>query len=153
MTHPQIPAIKELLKPIAENFDLQLVEVVFQTNKQPPVLRIDIQSNTGDTGLADCEKMSREIESQLDSESLMDTAYVLEVSSPGVSNVLSSDREFNSFKGFPVIVETKEPYKKLKRWQGRLQGRDNDAVHIHKKGKKISIPRNLISIVSIDEGA
>ena len=35
MTHPVVPQIIELASPLAANLNLELVDVVFQTNKTP----------------------------------------------------------------------------------------------------------------------
>ena len=59
MTHPVIPAILELAQPIARGLGLEVVDAVFQTNKRPPTLRIDIRNLQQDTGLKDCEALSR----------------------------------------------------------------------------------------------
>ncbi|MDJ0548531.1 MAG: ribosome maturation factor RimP, partial [Microcystis sp. M49637_WE12] len=59
MTHPLIADLLHLATPIAENLGLEVVDIVFQTNKRPPVLRVDIRNLAGDTGLEDCEQMSR----------------------------------------------------------------------------------------------
>ena len=151
MTHPLVPQIVELASPLARKLNLELVAVVFQTSKAPPVLRVDVRNLTGDTGLEDCEQMSRILEAQLDADEIIPGAYVLEVSSPGIDRILTSDRDFVSFKGFSVIVNTTEPYKKRTQWQGTLQGRDEDAVYINQKGRKTAIPRDLIATVEFDE--
>jgi ribosome maturation factor RimP len=151
MTHPLVPQIFNLASPLAQKLNLELVDVVFQTNKTPPVLRVDVRNLTGDTGLEDCEQMSRILEAQLDADEIIPSAYVLEVSSPGIARILTSDRDFISFKGFSVIVNTVEPYKKRTQWQGTLQGRDEDAVYINQKGRKTAIPRDLVNTVEFDE--
>lgn len=151
MTHPLVPQIVDLASPLAQKLNLELVDVVFQTNKTPPVLRVDVRNLTGDTGLEDCEQMSRILEAQLDADEIIPSAYVLEVSSPGIARTLMSDRDFVSFKGFSVIVNTSEPYKKRTQWQGTLQGRDEDAVYINQKGRKTAIPRDLVDTVEFDE--
>ena len=104
MTHPLIPQIIDLATPIAQEMGLEIVDVVFQTNKRPPVLRVDIRNTIGDTSLNDCEKVSRALESILDERAIMPGAYVLEISSPGISRYLSSERDFIAFKGFEVKV-------------------------------------------------
>lgn len=57
--------------------------------------------------------------------------FLLEVSSPGLSNRLQSDMDFAAFKGFPVTVETTEPFKKKSSWDGTLVGRDSEFVTIN----------------------
>ena len=151
MTHPLVPQIVDLASPLAGELNLEIVNVVFQTNKTPPILRVDVRNLTGDTGLEDCEQMSRILEARLDTEEIIPGAYVLEVSSPGIARILSSDRDFVSFKGFSIIVNTVEPYKGRTQWQGTLQGRDEDAVYINQKGRKTAIPRDLVATVEFDE--
>ena len=151
MTHPLIPQIVDLASPIAEKLNLEIVDAVFQTNKNPPVLRIYVRNLSQDTGLEDCEQMSRDLETQLDATAVIPGAYVLEVSSPGISPMIHTDREFISFKGFAVLVTTVEPYKKRTEWRGTLQGRDEKAVYINQKGRKTAIPRDIIEAVQFDE--
>jgi len=150
MTHPLIPPILDLAIPIATELGLDIVDVAFQTNKRPPVLRIDIRNLQQDTSLDDCEKMSRALEPHLDSTTVIPENYVLEVSSPGVSRQLSSDRDFIAFKGFAVLATSIEPYEGNQKWQGRLQGRDDTQVHLSLKGRSFSIPRHLVAKVQLD---
>jgi ribosome maturation factor RimP len=151
MAHPLIPQIIDLATPIGESLGLEVVGAVFHTNQNPPVLRVDIRNPQQDTSLDDCERMSRALETALDTAEIIPDAYVLEISSPGISRDLSSDREFISFKGFPVLVRTQEPYQGKSEWQGNLIKRDETAVYLNQKGRAIAIPRHLISRVQLDE--
>ena len=150
MTHPLIQEITNLAIPIAKQLNLKIVNLVFQTNKNPPVLRVDIQNLNADTSLDNCEQMSRRLEETLDAKSVIPYAYVLEISSPGVSENLTTDRDFSSFKGFPVLVETNTPYKKSTHWQGTLHGRDEQIVYLNCKGKIITIPREIVIKVTLE---
>ncbi|MFH7025782.1 MAG: ribosome maturation factor RimP [Heteroscytonema crispum UTEX LB 1556] len=151
MTHPLVPQIIDLATPVAEELGLELVGVVFHTNKRPPVLRVDIRNPNQDTGLDDCERMSRALEACLDATDIIPDAYELEVSSPGISRQLTTDREFISFKGFPVIVSLSQPYDGQQQWTGQLIRRDETKVYLNQKGRVIEIPRPLITRVQLDE--
>ncbi|MDX2244892.1 MAG: ribosome maturation factor RimP [Leptolyngbyaceae cyanobacterium bins.302] len=152
MTHPLVPQIMDLATPVAESLGLELVGAVFHTNHRPPVLRVDIRNQELDTGLDDCERMSRALEAALDESGIIPDAYVLEVSSPGVSNLLTSDRDFVSFKGFSVVVAATQPFGGQQQWIGQLIRRDEAAVHLNLKGRAIAIPRELVSKVQFAEG-
>ena len=76
-------------------------------------------------------------------------AFVLEVSSPGVSNTLTSDKDFAAFKGFDVTVTTNAEFKKKKRFDGTLVGRDAEAVTINLKGRLQKIPLELVEAVQL----
>ncbi len=152
MTHPLIPRILQLAAPVADRLNLDVVTAVFQTNQKPPVLRIDVRNRTTDTGLEDCEQMSRDFEAVLDAENVIPEAYVLEISSPGLSSTLSSDRDFIAFRGFPVVVRTHAPYKGHTEWVGALVQRDQQCVQITQKGRAIAIPIELVRQVQLQAG-
>ncbi|MCS6813508.1 MAG: ribosome maturation factor RimP [Cyanobacteria bacterium] len=149
MSHPIIPMVIDRAQPIAAALGLEVVNAVFQTNQVPPVLRIDIRNLEHDTSLEDCERMSKALEAVLDAENIIPGSYVLELSSPGVSQVLSSDRDFNSFKGFPVVVTTCEPYGGQHEWHGNLVSRDEFTVRINLKGRMVKIPRAIVTSVRL----
>jgi ribosome maturation factor RimP len=116
------------------------------------VLRVDIRNPISDTGLNDCEQMSRALEATLDAAEIIPDAYVLEISSPGISRLLSTDREFISFKGFGVIITLASPVEGKMEARGNLIGRDEAAVHLNQKGRAIAIPRDLVTRVELEEG-
>lgn len=151
MTHPLVPQIIDLATPVAEHLGLEVVSVVFQTNQHPPILRVDIRNPQQDTGLDDCERMSRALEIALDTTEIIPDAYVLEVSSPGISRQLITDREFISFKGFPVVISTDQLYDGQQEWTGQLIRRDETTVYLNQKGRVVEIPRALINRVQLVE--
>ncbi len=151
MTHPLVPQVIEMATPVAEELGLEVVGAVFHTNQRPPVLRVDIRNKQQDTGLDDCERMSRALEASLDAASIIPDAYVLEISSPGISRQLSTDREFISFKGFPVIVSTSPPYDGQQDWAALLIRRDETKVYLNLKGRIVEIPRSQITKVLLEE--
>lgn len=151
MTHPLIPQIIDLATPVAESLGLEVVGAVFHTNQRPPVLRVDIRNLISDTSLDDCERMSRAFEAALDAAAIIPDAYVLEISSPGISREIATDREFISFKGFAVKVMTSQPYEGQQEWSGQLKSRDDKAVYLNQKGREIAIPRSLVTRVQLDE--
>ncbi len=151
MAHPLVPQIIELATPVAEELGLEVIDVVFHTNQRPPILRVDIRNIEQDTGLEDCERMSRALEAELDASSVIPDAYVLEISSPGISRQLITDREFISFKGFPVIVSTAPPHEGQQEWIGQLIRRDDTKIYLNLKGRIVEIPRPQVTKVQLDE--
>ena len=151
MAHPLIPQIIDLATPVAEALGLEVVGAVFHTHHSPPVLRLDIRNPGSDTGLDDCERMSRSLENALDAANIIPDNYVLEVSSPGISGQLTTDRDFISFKGFAVIVTASEAIDGKLEWSGQLIGRDEIAVNLNQKGRAIAIPRQFVARVQLDD--
>ncbi|NEO98987.1 MAG: ribosome maturation factor RimP [Symploca sp. SIO2E9] len=151
MTHPLIPKLIDLATPVAQNLGLEVVGAVFQTNRRPPVLRVDVRNCLSNTSLDDCERMSRALEEKLDAMDIIPETYVLEISSPGISRQLTTERDFISFKGFCVIVKTSETYQGQKQWQGKLIKRDDSNIYLNQKGRTITIPRQLVTRIQLDD--
>ncbi|WP_373546923.1 ribosome maturation factor RimP [Chamaesiphon sp.] len=151
MAHPLIPQITDIATPIATELGLEVVAVIFHTHERPPCLRIDIRNPAAETGLQDCERMSRALEAALDTSETIPFPYALEVSSPGTSRQLTTDREFNAFSGFAVQVTTHQPVDKKTEWQGQLIRRDDTKIYLSLKGRTVEIPRELVSKVSLDD--
>ncbi|MEO0539286.1 MAG: ribosome maturation factor RimP [Cyanobacteria bacterium P01_A01_bin.105] len=152
MTHPVIPQLMDLAAPVAANLGLEVVGAVFQTNHSPPILRIDVRNTqSDDTGLDDCEQMSVALGEAIEAAGLLPDAYVLEVSSPGVSETLINDRDFNVFRGFPVEVTLTEPHKGKKVWTGKLVERNDEKVRLNQKGRAVALPRALVNTVQLTQ--
>jgi ribosome maturation factor RimP len=151
MAHPLIPQITDIANPIAAELGLEVVAVSLHTHERPPSLRIDIRNPIEDTGLQDCERMSRALEAALDATEVIPFEYALEVSSPGTSRELTTDREFNAFSGFAVQVTAKDSADGKPQWQGSLVRRDETTIYLNKKGRMIEIPRELVEKVSLDD--
>jgi ribosome maturation factor RimP len=69
----------------------------------------------------DCAEFSRDFGVLLDVEDLVPGGeYTLEASSPGLDRKLSKAEEFQRFTGSLVKVQTFEPIRNNRHWQGRL---------------------------------
>jgi ribosome maturation factor RimP len=69
----------------------------------------------------DCAGFSRDFGVLLDVEDLIPSeSYTLEASSPGLDRKLTRAAEFERFAGCLVKVQTFEPVRKNRHWQGRL---------------------------------
>jgi len=71
----------------------------------------------------DCAEFSRDFGVLLDVEDLVPGAeYTLEASSPGLDRKLSKLEDFRRFTGSLVKVQTFEPIRNNRHWQGRIVG-------------------------------
>ncbi|MDX1977372.1 MAG: ribosome maturation factor RimP [Pseudanabaenaceae cyanobacterium bins.68] len=144
MSHPLIPQISPIAETVAASLGLEVLEVYIYTHKSPAVVRVDIRNLNAHTGLDDCEQMSRALETELDRLELIPHAYVLEISSPGTTRTLVSDREFIAFRGFKVNVTGH-----TQTWQGQLVNRSPDLLVLSQKGKLLQIPWTEIAKVEL----
>lgn len=150
MAHPVIPQVLEIASPLATELGLEVVDAVFQTNHSPPILRIDVRNlSQADTSLNDCERMSIALGERLEASDTLPDAYVLEVSSPGVSNQLETTRDFIVFKGFAIEVTLHTPHKGKTVWVGTLLERTESKLAISQRGRRVALPIELVESVQL----
>ena len=108
----------------------------YSPNTNPITLKIFIKKiNEDDISLDDCSKFNNPLSNVIESSNLLNCSYVLEISSQGVSDELTSERDFKTFKGFPVNVELNQKNSKNKLLNGLLYEKSNDYLAINIKGK------------------
>ena len=107
------------------------------------------QANKGDVSLDDCARFSEPMSEAIESSQLLTEAYVLEISSPGVSEHLISDRDFQTFRGFPVEVTYLGSNNSEKHQIGLLLQRSADHLQLNIKGKMSRIPRDSVTSVRL----
>ena len=79
----------------------------------------------------DCASFSRDFGVLLDVEDLVPGAeYTLEASSPGLDRKLSKPEDFQRFVGLLVKIQTFEPIRNNRHWQGRLLSSENETVKL-----------------------
>ena len=133
--------LENLLKNVANLYDFQICSLNIQTNQNPIVMQITIKKTNGeDISHDDCALFNTPVSEEIEKSNLLKCSYVLEISSQGVSDELTSERDFKTFKGFPVNVELNQKNSKLKFLSGLLYEKSNDYLAINIKGKIKKIP-------------
>jgi len=139
-----------LLKELANEYAFKICGFNIKTNKKPVILEILIKNNDGrDISLEDCYKFNTPVSDAIESSNLINCSYVLEISSQGVSDELTSDRDFKTFKGFPVNVELNHKNSKSKNLNGLLYEKSKDYLAINIKGKIKKIPLDEVLRISL----
>ena len=142
--------LETLLKSEAMQYDLEIYNLNLLTNKNPIIIQITIgKSNKKDITLDDCSKFNQPASNVIESSNLLNCSYVLEISSQGVTDELTSERDFKTFKGFPVNVELNQRNSKIKFLNGLLYKKSKDYLAINIKGKIKKIPFNEVLKVSL----
>jgi len=133
--------LEALLEKVANERDLEISGLNIQTNQNPIVVEITIRKTNGDDiSLDDCALFNTPASEEIENSNLLNCSYVLEICSQGVSDELTSDRDFKTFKGFPVNVELNQKNSKIKFLNGLLYEKSNDYLAINIKGRIKKIP-------------
>ncbi len=134
-----IEKISNVLAPILEDARLELVEIEFKPIGKRWLLRIYIEKEGGLT-IADCVYVSRELSRILDVEEIIEYAYTLEVSSPGLTRPLKKIEDFARYKGKTCRIITKEAIDGKNEFRGEITDVASDKVEIKEKIDIITIP-------------
>ena len=141
--------LEALLERVANERDLEICGLSIQTNQNPIVIEITIRKTNGDdVSLDDCALFNIPASDEIEKSNLFNCSYVLEISSQGVSDELTSERDFKTFKGFPVNVELNQK-SKLKFLNGLLYEKSKDYLAINIKGKIKKIPFDEVLKISL----
>ena len=139
-----------ILKKAAKEYDFEICSLDIQTNQNPILLKITIKKTNGDDiSLDDCAVFSTPASDEIEKSNLLNCSYVLEISSQGVSDELTSERDFKTFKGFPVNVELNQKNSKIKNLNGLLYEKSKDYLAINIKGKIKKIPFDEVLKISL----
>lgn len=112
-----------------------VVEVQINEKGAKKVLNILIDADQG-VNIDSCAKVSRAVSEEIEAKDLMDNAYVMEVSSPGVDYPLNSRRQYqkNIGRNLKVYLEDNSDF------EGRLKEVDQRGISLSinkkEKGKK-----------------
>ncbi len=118
-----VEQIRQVLDPILGSLGLDLWDLEFQKQGPKWLLRVYIDREIGSgVTLGDCEAVSRDLGAALDVEDVIQHAYTLEVSSPGLDRALTKPEHFIRFEGSLVKIKTYQPVNGQKVFRGRLRG-------------------------------
>ncbi len=142
--------LESLLQGVAKEFNLKIHSLDILTNQNPIIIKIIIcKTNNDDITLDDCSRFNNPAINVIENSNLLNCSYVLEISSQGVSDELTSERDFKTFKGFPVNVELNQKNSQIKFLSGLLYEKSKDYLAINIKGKIKKIPFNEVLKVSL----
>jgi ribosome maturation factor RimP len=147
-------------EPLVQAEGLELVDVEYVREPGGWILRLFIDrpgrdplSREGGVGLEDCTRVSHAVETALDVEDVVDHAYSLEVSSPGVNRPLRKPVHFQRVLGKRIKVKTYGPLgvPGRKSFTGTLENVADDGVTVHVEGgPAFTIPFRDIAKAHLD---
>lgn len=119
-----------LALPVSEELGLLLWDVRFVREGPTWYLRIYIDKEDGDVGIADCVEMSHKMDKILDAADPISQSYCLEVCSPGIERELTRPEHFTRFQGQQVALGLFSPIDGVREFEGTLLGYDDTGITI-----------------------
>ncbi|WP_407429631.1 ribosome assembly cofactor RimP [Arcticibacter sp.] len=141
--------VRELVEEkIADRPELFIVDIKMHPNGRLVIL---MDGDNG-IGIADCAAISRTVGFHLEEENVIEQAYHLEVSSPGLDYPLSTRRQYQKNVGRSLSVKLADVPNKR---EGKLLEVQEEGIlieeSIKEKGKKAVLEQNLIPFDQITE--
>lgn len=138
--------VEELVTPIIQGFDLELVEVAYEKKFDGMNLTIYIDKKGG-VDLDDCEKVHRAIDEPLDElDPTNGASYTLNVSSCGLDRELKTDKDFARNIDEELEIKLYQKINKNKEYIGVLKSFTEETIILETlKGELVEIPRKSIS--------
>jgi ribosome maturation factor RimP len=140
-----VERVWRLAAPLAAQEGMEIVEIEFRREggRAGRVLRLYLDKEGG-PNLDEISRVSRALSDVLDSEDAIDTAYTLEVSSPGINRPLRRPEHFARFIGKRVRVRTRDIVEGRRSFLGVLNNVNQDEITLAQDGEEISIPFSMI---------
>ncbi|MCY1672167.1 ribosome maturation protein RimP [Novosphingobium sp. SL115] len=152
-----IARIIEVVEPEAKAMGFDLVRVRYykggEIGDEEHTLQIMAERPaTGQLIIEDCAALSHRISDRFDAleeagENLIEEAYRLEVSSPGIDRPLTRAKDFAAWIGHEARVELSELIDSRKRYRGDLKGFDAETqtISIEDDGTVFDVPFALVA--------
>ena len=119
-----------------------MVEIEMLNHSIPLSIQVCVrhQDPEKEVTIDDCAFLSQPIDEAIQNSSIINQPFTLEISSEGIGEFLTEDRDFQTFKGFPVEVTYQDVKKVEQQKKGLLLSRSEDDLQINQKGRINRIP-------------
>lgn len=142
--------IDQLVRPVAEQLNLEIYHVEYVKEDGNYYLRIYIDKEGGGITLLDCEAMSRRVSDIMDEKDPIKEAYYLEVSSPGLNRRLYTDDHYKKQIEKEIQVKLSKGLNGKKTFKGILKEVKDDSVILEEAGELIDIPKEKIKSANLE---
>jgi len=93
----------------------------------------------------DCADISHTVSALLDVADPIASAYVLEISSPGIDRPLTRRADYERFAGFEARIELQRPVEGKRRFRGKLMGVEGDDAKLLVGPDTVRLPLDAIA--------
>jgi ribosome maturation factor RimP len=140
-----VARIWELAAPLAQTQGLEIIDIELRPegSRGGRVLRLYLDKDGG-PNMEELSQVSRELGALLDEHDIVEGAYTLEVSSPGINRTLKSPEHFKRFIGKRVRVRTRELIQGRRSFLGPLLDVSTDRITVNQDGTHFEIPFAVI---------
>ena len=131
--------IRECIEPAVKVAGCELWGIEYLSQGRHATLRIFIEKDEG-VQVEDCERVSKQVSAVLDVEDPIQSAYTLEVSSPGADRYLFEKAQYERFLGEQVKVRLRANFDGRRNYSGTLVAVEDDAAVLRVDNEEFVFP-------------
>jgi ribosome maturation factor RimP len=132
--------VREIAEQAAIDHEVELVHAEVAGPEGQPTVRLFIDKPGGVTH-NDCSKVSLQLSTVLDVEDFIHSAYILEVSSPGLERGLYKRADYERFSGSQARIKARSLINGQRNFRGRILGvKDNNVIVEDQTSGRVEIP-------------
>jgi ribosome maturation factor RimP len=152
-----VELVRTIAAGVAATLGLEIFDVQFRREAGGMVLRVQVDrpgpaaTAEDSVSVEDCAKVSRDLSAVLDVEDAVPSAYILEVSSPGLDRPLRKAEDFQRFAGRRAKVVMRGPIDGQGFFKGRLAGlEEHDVLIDTDDGRRRRVPLTAITRANLE---
>ena len=142
LSNQTVSELKVLAAKSAKSNGFDVTDFRIYTHLNPLSIQVNIRHKNPEKEVTidDCSNLSQYIDEAIQNSSILDQPFTLEIGSEGVGEILSKEKDFQIFKGFPIEVTYQDSKKIEQQTSGLLLKRSENDLQINQKGKILRIP-------------
>ncbi|MBX2824379.1 MAG: ribosome maturation factor RimP [Gammaproteobacteria bacterium] len=131
-------SVWSLLEPEVKGLGYEFVGALFGQAENGMTLRVYIDRDDGIV-LDDCATVSRQLSALLDVENVIDVAYLLEVSSPGLDRPLFTEEQFVRQIGQQVRIRMQTMVSKRRKFLGEIVAVESNRIVVEQDEQSFTL--------------
>ena len=142
LSNQTVTELKVLTEKSATNYGFEVTDFKMISHLNPLSIQLNIRHKSPGKKVTidDCSILSEYIDEAIQNSSILDQPFTLEIGSEGIGEILSEEKDFQIFKGFPIEVTYQDLRKIEQQKNGLLLKRTENDLQINQKGKTHRIP-------------
>tara|TARA_Y100001968_G_scaffold170536_1_gene156022 strand:- start:45 stop:596 length:552 start_codon:yes stop_codon:yes gene_type:complete len=142
LSNQTVTELRIITSKSATNNGFDVTDFKMFTHLNPLSIQVNIRHKNPNKKVTidDCSILSEYIDEAIKNSSILDQPFTLEISSEGVGEILTVEKDFQIFKGFPIEVTYQDLKKIEQQTNGLLLKRTDNHLQINQKGKIQRIP-------------
>jgi ribosome maturation factor RimP len=152
-----VELVRTIAAGVAATLGLEIFDVQFRREAGGMVLRVRLDrpgpASTAEDSVSveDCARVSRDLSAILDVEDTVPSAYILEVSSPGLDRPLRKADDYRRFEGRRAKVVMRQAIDGQGFFKGRLAGiEEHDVLIDTDDGRRHRVPLTAITRANLE---